>query len=283
MPAELQTAVQDAERGATRSMTATSRRRPRVTRPWSAPIATVHEAVKDHCSGTYRAVAVMPPSAPKDRIVIYDIGEAPRVRGHHGGPPLSRGDDARRQGRTAGRALDHGLRHPAARRGQCYDAEHHHSRSVADAERVPRLPQPDVRQPLRGGEPGSGTGSSSTARSAISGGRSAAIRSGSCCSSAAPYLEKADRESIGGAMTRLRWLWCVCGCKSADAAVHPRDGGGFPHPRRALYAHRCIRRAGASMGAGVPAGWTSAGHGAAGPLADSRDGWALVRTPRQSA
>jgi hypothetical protein len=40
-------------------------------------IATVHQSVKDHCSGTYRAVAVMPPSAPKDRIVIYDIGEIP--------------------------------------------------------------------------------------------------------------------------------------------------------------------------------------------------------------
>ena len=44
-------------------------------------IETVHQAVKDHCSGTYRAVAVMAPGAPKDRIVIYEIGEAPPAEG----------------------------------------------------------------------------------------------------------------------------------------------------------------------------------------------------------
>jgi hypothetical protein len=41
----------------------------------------VHQAVKDHCSGTYRAVAVTAPGAPSDRIVIYDIGEAPAAEG----------------------------------------------------------------------------------------------------------------------------------------------------------------------------------------------------------
>jgi hypothetical protein len=81
MPADLQTAVQDAElwgHALYDSYTA-----PKVANDKAVEraIATVHQSVKDHCSGTYRAVAVMPPGAPKDRIVIYDIGEVPASQG----------------------------------------------------------------------------------------------------------------------------------------------------------------------------------------------------------
>jgi hypothetical protein len=81
MPAELQTAVQDAELWG--SALYDSYVAPQVANDKAVEraIATVHQSVKDHCSGTYRAVAVMPPSAPKDRIVIYDIGEAPASQG----------------------------------------------------------------------------------------------------------------------------------------------------------------------------------------------------------
>jgi hypothetical protein len=81
MPADLQTAVQDAElwgRALYDSYTAPQAANDKAV---ERAIATVHQAVKDHCSGTYRAVAVMPPGAPKDRIVIYDIGEAPAAQG----------------------------------------------------------------------------------------------------------------------------------------------------------------------------------------------------------
>lgn len=44
-------------------------------------IETVHDSVKDHCAGTYRAIVVMPAGAPTDRIVIYDIGEVPAPQG----------------------------------------------------------------------------------------------------------------------------------------------------------------------------------------------------------
>src|SRR5882672_4997276 len=75
MPPDLQAAVQDAElwgHALYDSYTA-----PKVgnDKAVERAIATVHHSVKDHCSGAYRAVVVMPPGAPKDRIVIYDIGE----------------------------------------------------------------------------------------------------------------------------------------------------------------------------------------------------------------
>jgi hypothetical protein len=81
IPAELQAAVQDAElwgRALYDSYVAPTAANDKAV---ERAIATVHQAVKDHCSGTYRAVAVMPPGAPKDRIVIYDIGEAPAGQG----------------------------------------------------------------------------------------------------------------------------------------------------------------------------------------------------------
>lgn len=38
-------------------------------------LETVRKSVNDSCAATYRAVAVMPPGAPNDRIVVYYIGE----------------------------------------------------------------------------------------------------------------------------------------------------------------------------------------------------------------
>jgi hypothetical protein len=81
MPAELQTAVQDAESWGHALYDSYVASNAENNKAVERAIATVHQAVKDHCSGTYRAVAVMPPSAPKDRIVIYDIGEAPASEG----------------------------------------------------------------------------------------------------------------------------------------------------------------------------------------------------------
>jgi hypothetical protein len=81
MPPDLQVAVQNAElwgRSLYDSYTAPKLDNDKAV---ERAIATVHQSVKDHCSGTYRAVAVMPPSAPKDRIVIYDIGEIPASQG----------------------------------------------------------------------------------------------------------------------------------------------------------------------------------------------------------
>jgi hypothetical protein len=81
MPPDLQVAVQNAElwgRALYDSYTAPKLDNDKAV---ERAIATVHQSVKDHCSGTYRAVAVMPPGAPKDRIVIYDIGEAPASQG----------------------------------------------------------------------------------------------------------------------------------------------------------------------------------------------------------
>src|SRR5215468_717404 len=81
MPAELQSAVQDAElwgHALHDSYTATNVESDKAV---ERAIATVHQSVRNHFSGTYRAVAVMPPNAPKDRIVIYDIGEVPASQG----------------------------------------------------------------------------------------------------------------------------------------------------------------------------------------------------------
>jgi hypothetical protein len=80
-PAELQTAVQDAESWGRALYDSYAAPNAENNKAVERAIATVHQAVKDHCSGTYRAVAVMPPGAPKDRIVIYDIGEAPAYAG----------------------------------------------------------------------------------------------------------------------------------------------------------------------------------------------------------
>ena len=81
MPRNLQTAVQSAElwgRALYESYTAPKAATDKAV---ERAIETVHQSVKDHCAGTYRAVAVMPPGAPADRIVIYDIGEAPGGQG----------------------------------------------------------------------------------------------------------------------------------------------------------------------------------------------------------
>jgi len=85
---------------------------------------------------TYRAVAVMPPSAPKDRIVIYDIGEAPALQGIMVGATIA----WRR--RLTGRACCWG--EPSTTgciilppvRDERHVAECHHRRPRADAERV---------------------------------------------------------------------------------------------------------------------------------------------------
>jgi hypothetical protein len=81
MPAELQTAVQDAELWGRALYEGYVTPKAANDKAVERAIATVHQSVKDRCSGTYRAVAVLPPSAPKDRIVIYDIGEVPASQG----------------------------------------------------------------------------------------------------------------------------------------------------------------------------------------------------------
>ncbi len=81
MPAELQTAVQDAELWGHALYDSYTAPKAANDKAVERAIATVHQAVKDQCTGTYRAVAVVPPSARKDRIVIYDIGEVPASQG----------------------------------------------------------------------------------------------------------------------------------------------------------------------------------------------------------
>ncbi len=81
MPAELQTAVQDAETWGHALYDSYIAPKVENDKAVERAIETVHQSLKDHCSGTYRAVAVMPPNAPKDRIVIYDIGEVPTSQG----------------------------------------------------------------------------------------------------------------------------------------------------------------------------------------------------------
>lgn len=81
MPADLQTAVQDAELWGHALYDSYVAPKAANDKAVERAIATVHQSVKDHCSGTYRAVAVMPPSTPRDRIVIYDIGEVPASEG----------------------------------------------------------------------------------------------------------------------------------------------------------------------------------------------------------
>jgi len=44
-------------------------------------LETVRNSVNDDCAATYRAVAVMPAGTPKDRIVVYYIGEVPKTQG----------------------------------------------------------------------------------------------------------------------------------------------------------------------------------------------------------
>jgi hypothetical protein len=44
-------------------------------------IETVRQSVNDDCTSSYRAIAVMPPGAPNDRIVVYYIGEVPKSQG----------------------------------------------------------------------------------------------------------------------------------------------------------------------------------------------------------
>lgn len=80
-PADLQTSVRDAELWGRALYDAYVAPKATTDKAVERAIETVHQAVKDHCAGTYRAVAVMPPEAPKDRIVIYDIGEAPPAQG----------------------------------------------------------------------------------------------------------------------------------------------------------------------------------------------------------
>jgi hypothetical protein len=81
MPADLQSAVQDAELWGHALYDSYTAPKVATDKAVERAIATVHQSVRDHCSGTYRAVAVMPPGAPKDRIVIYDIGEVPAAQG----------------------------------------------------------------------------------------------------------------------------------------------------------------------------------------------------------
>src|SRR5882724_12759643 len=65
MPAELQAAVQDAELWGRALYDSYVAPKAANDKAIERAIETVHESVKDHCSGTYRAVAVMPPSAVK--------------------------------------------------------------------------------------------------------------------------------------------------------------------------------------------------------------------------
>lgn len=81
MPADLRTAVQNAAlcgRALYEGYASSASEDDAAVR---TALETVREAVKDGCAGTYRALAVMPPGAPSDRIVVYYVGEVPRSQG----------------------------------------------------------------------------------------------------------------------------------------------------------------------------------------------------------
>lgn len=44
-------------------------------------IETVRESVKDNCAPSYRAIAVRPDGAPRDRIVVYYVGDVRKSEG----------------------------------------------------------------------------------------------------------------------------------------------------------------------------------------------------------
>jgi hypothetical protein len=81
IPADLQNAVRDAELWGhalyERYVSTTTDSSPAV----QTAIETVRKSVRDSCGGSYRAIAVMPPGAPNDRIVVYYIGEVPKSQG----------------------------------------------------------------------------------------------------------------------------------------------------------------------------------------------------------
>src|SRR5262245_50578031 len=66
IPADLQTAVQSAELWGHALYESYTAQKAVNDKAVDRAIETVHQSVKDHCSGTYRAVAVMPPAAPAD-------------------------------------------------------------------------------------------------------------------------------------------------------------------------------------------------------------------------
>src|SRR5919108_6617997 len=82
IPADLQPAVSDAELWGKaiyeRFVSATPADE---TPAVKTAIETVRQSVNDDCAGSYRAIAVMPPGTPNDRIVVYYIGEVPKSQG----------------------------------------------------------------------------------------------------------------------------------------------------------------------------------------------------------
>jgi hypothetical protein len=81
IPADMQSAVRDAElwgKALYERYTSTAASNgPAV----QTALETVRKSVNDSCAASYRAVAVMPPGAPNDRIVVYYIGEVPQTQG----------------------------------------------------------------------------------------------------------------------------------------------------------------------------------------------------------
>ena len=82
IPAELQGAVHDAELWGKAIYDRYVSTTPAGETPaMKTAIETVRQSVNDDCAGTYRAIAVMPPGASNDRIVVYYIGEIPKSQG----------------------------------------------------------------------------------------------------------------------------------------------------------------------------------------------------------
>lgn len=80
-PADMQNAVRDAELW---GQALYERYRSTATSDGPAvqtALETVRKSVNDSCAASYRAVSVMPPGAPNDRIVVYYIGEVPETQG----------------------------------------------------------------------------------------------------------------------------------------------------------------------------------------------------------
>lgn len=81
VPPELQGAVRDAEQWGRALYDAYVAPQGGNSPAIAMALETVSESVKDHCSASYRAVAVMPSSPMGDRLVVYDIGEIPDSQG----------------------------------------------------------------------------------------------------------------------------------------------------------------------------------------------------------
>jgi hypothetical protein len=81
IPVDTQDAVRAAELWGRALYEAYASARPAEDPAVQTAIETVRKSVKDSCAPSYRAVAVMPDDAPRDRIVVYYVGDIPKSEG----------------------------------------------------------------------------------------------------------------------------------------------------------------------------------------------------------